>query len=191
MELGLYSEALPHVLFVSQRHIDNEVNGAAWEKALSCYINMKRYNEALATLDTITLYFPDYENGTLKRAFILDKMDKTEEALQLYLSAIEQSDEDMRIFYVIGYEELAIPYIKKCMEAGATQKAYDEAVKLVSLNPSSDLGLRYAINSSGLLGKYDEFEKYTAQGINFYPEEPFYQAKRATVLDRDKNTKLR
>lgn len=59
---------------------------------------------------------------------------------------------------MIGYEELAIPYIKKCMEAGATQKAYDEAVKLVSLNPSSDLGLRYAINSSGLLGKYDEFE---------------------------------
>ena len=46
MELGLYSEALPHVLFVSQKHIDNEVNGAAWEKTLSCYINMKRYNEA-------------------------------------------------------------------------------------------------------------------------------------------------
>ena len=89
---------------------------------------MKRYNEALATLDTITLHFPDYENGTLKRAFILDKMDKTEEALQLYQSAIEQSDEDMRIFYVIGYEELAVPYIKKCMEAGAcllyTSKLY-------------------------------------------------------------------
>ena len=106
--------------------------------------------------------------------------------MQLYLSAIEQSDEDMRIFYVIGYEELAVPYIKKCMEAGATKKAYEESVKLISLNPSSDLGLRYAINSAGLLGKYDEFEKYTAQGINYYPEEPFYQAKRATVLERDK-----
>ena len=79
-----------------------------------------------------------------------------------------------------------MPYIKKCMEAGATKKAYEESVKLISLNPSSDLGLRYAINSSGLLGKYDEFEKYTAQGINYYPEEPFYQAKRATVLERDK-----
>lgn len=186
MELGLYSEALPHVLFVSQKHIDNEVSGAAWEKALSCYINMKRYNEALATLDTITLNFPNYENGTLKRAFILDKMDKTEEALQLYLAAIEEADEDMRIFYVIGYEELAVPYIKKCMEAGATKKAHEEAVKLVSLNPSSDLGLKYAINSAGLLGKYDEFEQYTEQGINFYPEEPFYQAKRATILERDK-----
>ena len=85
-------------------------------------------------------HLPDYENCTLKRAFILDKMDKTEEALQLYLSAIEQSDEDMRIFYVIGYEELAVPYIKKCMEAGATKKAYEESVKLISLNPSSDLG---------------------------------------------------
>ena len=76
MELGLYAEALPHVLFVSLKHVDNDVNGAAWEKALSCYINMKRYNEALATLDTITHHFPDYENGTLKRAFILDKKDK-------------------------------------------------------------------------------------------------------------------
>ena len=63
-------------MFVSQKHVDNDVNGAAWEKALRCYINMKRYNEALATLDTITLHFPEYENGTLKRAFILDKMDK-------------------------------------------------------------------------------------------------------------------
>lgn len=186
MELGLYSEALPHVLFVSQKHLDDrEVNGAAWEKALNCYINMNRYNEALASLDTITLHFPDYENGTLKRAFILNKMDKTEEALQLYLSAIGQSDEDMRIFYVIGYEELAVPYIKRCMEAGATQKAYDIAVQLVSLNPSSDLGLRYAINSSGLLGRYDEFEKYTEQAINFYPEEPFFQAKRATIYERE------
>lgn len=186
MELGLYSEALPHVLFVSQKHIDNEVDGAAWEKALNCYINMKRYNEALVTLDSIMLNFPDYENGTLKRAFILDKMGKTEEALQLYLTAIEEADEDMRIFYVIGYEEIAVPYIKRCMEAGATQKAYEEAVRLVSLNPSSDLGLRYAINASGFLGKHDDFEKYTEQGVNFYPEEPFYQAKRAATYEREK-----
>ena len=48
------------------------------------------------------------------------------------------------------------------------------------------MGLRYAINSAGLLGKYDEFEKYTEQGINYYPEEPFFQAKRSTILERDK-----
>lgn len=186
IELGLYSEALPHVLFVSQRQLDDkDLNTAAWEKVLSCYINMKRYNEALATLDTIMLNSPDYESGTLKRASILDKMGKTEEALQLYLSAIEQSDEDMRIFYIIGYEEMAVSYIKQCIEAGATQKAYDLSVQLVSLNPSSDLGLRYAINSAGLLGKHYEFEKFTEQGIYFYPDEPFFQVKRATVYERD------
>ncbi len=112
-------------------------------------------------------------------------MDKIRRGLQLYLSAMAER-RGYAYLYVIGYEELAVPYIIKCMEAGATKKAYEEAINLVSLNPSSDLGLRYAINSSGLLGKYDEFEKYTAQGINYYPEEPFYQAKRATVLERDK-----
>lgn len=186
MELGLYSEALPHILFVTRKHVDSEVNSAAWEKALGCYVNLKRYNEALAALDTVTVRYPEYENGTLKRAFILDKMDKTEEALQLYLSAIELNDDDMRIFYVIGYEELAIPYIKKCMEVGATHKAYEIATRLVSLNPSSDLGLKYAINSAGLLGKYDKFQEYTEQGIYYYPEEPFFQAKQATLYDRDK-----
>lgn len=63
----------------SQKHIDNEVN-AAWEKTLSCYINMKRYNEALATLDTIkTLHFPTCENETTQQSCRSDAPDKTEE----------------------------------------------------------------------------------------------------------------
>ena len=148
IELGLHAEALPHTQFIIQKQVDSEITGIAWERALGCYISMKKYNEALAALDTLTTRYPEYENGIWKRAFILDKMDKTAEALDIYLSAIEHSGEDMRMFYVIGYEELAIPYIKKCMEAGNTQRAHDTACKLVQLNPSSDLGLRYAINTS-------------------------------------------
>ena len=34
MELGLYAEALPHVLFVSQKHVDNDVNGCRMGKSL-------------------------------------------------------------------------------------------------------------------------------------------------------------
>ena len=151
IELGLHAEALPHTQFIIQKQVDSEITGIAWERALGCYISMKKYNEALAALDTLTTRYPEYENGIWKRAFILDKMDKTAEALDIYLSAIEHSDEDMRMFYVIGYEELAIPYIKKCMEAGNTQRAHDTACKLVQLNPSSDLGLRYAINTSAIL----------------------------------------
>ncbi len=46
---------------------------------------MKRYNEALATLDTITLHFPDYENGTLKRPLFSIKWTKPEEAFCNYI----------------------------------------------------------------------------------------------------------
>ena len=172
IELGLHAEALPHTQFIIQKQVDSEITGIAWERALGCYISMKKYNEALAALDTLTTRYPEYENGIWKRAFILDKMDKTAEALDIYLSAIEHSDEDMRMFYVIGYEELAIPYIKKCMEAGNTQRAHDTACKLVQLNPSSDLGLRYAINTSALLKQYDKFQQYTEQGLQYYPNEP-------------------
>lgn len=186
IELGMYTEALPHARFVIQKQIDDEITGVAWERALACYINMKHYNEALAALDTLTLRYPEYENGIWKRAFILDKMDRTTEALDSYLSAIEHSDEDTRMFYVIGYEEIAIPYIKKCMEAGNTQRAYDTARQLVRLNPSSDLGLRYAINSAALLRQYDNFRAYTEQGLQYYPDEPFYQTKMATLYDREK-----
>lgn len=186
IEMGMYTEALPHTRFVIQKQVDEEITGVAWERALGCYIQMKHYNEALAALDTLTTRYPEYENGILKRAFILDKMDRTNEALNIYLSAIEHSDEDMRVFYVIGYEEIAIPYIKKCMEAGNTQRAYDTACKLVQLNPSSDLGLRYAINSAALLRHYDKFHKYTAQGLLYYPNEPFFKTKMATLYDREK-----
>ena len=190
IELGLHAEALPHTQFIIQKQVDSEITGIAWERALGCYISMKKYNEALAALDTLTTRYPEYENGIWKRAFILDKMDKTAEALDIYLSAIEHSDEDMRMFYVIGYEELAIPYIKKCMEAGNTQRAHDTACKLVQLNPSSDLGLRYAINTSALLKQYDKFQQYTEQGLQYYPNEPFYQTKLATIYDRDKQYDL-
>lgn len=186
IEMGMYTEALPHTRFVIQKQLDEEITGVAWERALGCYIQMKHYNEALAALDTLTTRYPEYENGILKRAFILDKMDRTNEALNIYLSAIEHSDEDMRVFYVIGYEEIAIPYIKKCMEAGNTQRAYDTACKLVQLNPSSDLGLRYAINSAALLRQYDKFHEYTAQGLLYYPNEPFFKTKMATLYDREK-----
>ncbi|WP_368115832.1 tetratricopeptide repeat protein, partial [Bacteroides salyersiae] len=190
IELGLHAEALPHTQFIIQKQVDSEITGIAWERALGCYISMKKYNEALAALDTLTTRYPEYENGIWKRAFILDKMDKTAEALDIYLSAIEHSDENMRMFYVIGYEELAIPYIKKCMEAGNTQRAHDTACKLVQLNPSSDLGLRYAINTSALLKQYDKFQQYTEQGLQYYPNEPFYQTKLATIYDRDKQYDL-
>ncbi len=94
----------------------------------------------------------------------------------------------MRIFYVIGIRGTGSALHQKVHGSRSyEEKAYEEAIKLVSLNPSSDLGLRYAINSSGLLVENTmNSRNIQRKGINYYPEEPFYQAKRATVLERDK-----
>lgn len=182
---GLYSEALPCVRYVLALHPEAETERVAWNKVLDCQIGMKRYQEALATLDTFSVYYPDYENEVGKRAFLLDKLGRTPEALQLYGRAIESADPEMRLFYVAGYEEIAVPYIKRCIEAGATKQGFDEAERLLRLNPSNELALRYAINLAAQLGLDDKFREYTEQGITNYPDEPYYVVKKASSLDKE------
>ena len=182
----LYSEALPCARYVLSLHPDAELERIARDRILGCQIGMKRYAEALATLDTLTVRYPDYENGMGKRAFLLDKTGRTPEALQLYRAAIQNAKPDMRQFYIAGYEDIAIPYIKNCLETGATTLAFNEAEQLYRQNPSSDLALRYVINSAAQLGREDQFREYTEKGLAQYPEEPFYVVKKAALLDQEK-----
>lgn len=186
MGRGLYADALPHIRFVIESRIDEEMTDTAREKALTCYVNLKRYDDALAALETIAYFNPGYESYTEKEAYILDKSGRTREALDLYLIAIAKADGEEREKYIRGYEELAVPYIKKCMEAGATRIAYETACSVLEFDPSNDLALRYAINSAALLGLYGSFREFTDQGLSYYPDEPYYKVKKASVYDRDK-----
>ncbi len=116
MEQELYTEALPAAMFVTRQRTDVETLRAAWEKVLSCRIRMKRYDDAMATLDTLATRFPDTENLVGKRAYVLDRMGRTSEAMYLYLGAIGRADPQMRDFYVAGYADIAIPYIRQCLD---------------------------------------------------------------------------
>lgn len=186
MDKGLYTEAVPLIRFVISRQIDSELTDMAWQRALECDIYLKRYANALSTLDTIMNRNPEYSSFIEKKAFILDKMGKTQEALNLYFNEIENGNEDNRELYIIGYEEIVIPYIKQCLEKGAVGNAYTAACNLLLLDPKNDLGLRYAINTAGFLKKDDEFRKYTEQGLYYYPDEVFYKIKAATIQNINK-----
>ena len=48
----------------------------------------------------------------------------------------------MREFYVAGYADIAIPYIKQCLAAGATAPAFAAADMLLQIAPDNDLALR-------------------------------------------------
>lgn len=187
MSLGNFAEALPYAKAVASSDVEPELAKSSRERLITCYTSLKKYNEALNTLEELVALFPDTENIIGKKAFLLDKMDKTPEALQLYSSALESAQGDTRLLYLIGFEEIAIPYIKKCIDSGATGLAYATSAQLVSMNPANDLGLRYAINCSGALGQFDNFRKFTNQGLSYYPEEPFYKIKQATIYNIDKD----
>ena len=146
---------------------------------------MKRYDDAMATLDTLATRFPDTENLVGKRAYVLDRMGRTSEAMYLYLGAIGRADPQMRDFYVAGYADIAIPYIRQCLDEGATAHAFAEADQLLALDPSNDLALRYAINAAAQMGRDDVFREYTDRGLERHPREPFYLAKKAASLDAE------
>lgn len=181
MDKGLYTEAAPLIKFVINQQIDSELTDMAWQRALECDIYLKRYSNALSTLDTIMSRNPEYSSFIEKKAFILDKLGKTQGALDLYFNEIENGDEDKRDLYIIGYEEIVIPYIKACMEKGAIRNAYNAACNLLEINSGNDLGLRYAINSAAFLNKNEDFKKYTEQGLYYYPDEIFYKIKAASI----------
>lgn len=180
-----WSEALPNAQFVVRKaRQDRDLRRSAMEKMLTCYTEMKRYNEALGTLDTLHLHGYDTTTFIDKKAYLLDKMGKTTEALNLYYTAYKDSSDINREVYASAYEEMAIPYIKNLMQNGYTRLAHDASVKLLDVNPQSDLGLHYAINTSAALGNFDEFDKFTNMGLYYYPNDLFYKIKRATILDR-------
>ncbi|MDR0962131.1 MAG: tetratricopeptide repeat protein [Mediterranea sp.] len=187
MTYDRYAEALPHTNFVWLHADASDMRLTAMEKRMQCYVGMKRYQDAEAVLDTLLLNYPKYDDATRMRALILDKEGHTADAMELYLSSIEQCDSasDERLFYVIGYEEMAVPYIKRCMQDGATLEAYRTATRLVALNPRSIDGLNYAIASSDLLGKNDDFTTYTALGFKEYPNQLFFRIKQAIVYRRN------
>lgn len=186
MDKGLYTEAVPLIKFVINQQIDSELTDMAWQRALECDIYLKRYTNALSTLDTIMSRNPEYSSFIEKKTFILDKLGKTQEALDIYFNEIENGDEDKRELYIIGYEEIVIPYIKACLEKGAIRNAYNAACNLLELDPKNDLGLRYAINAAAFLNKNEEFKKYTEQGLYYYPDEVFYKIKAATIHNMNK-----
>ena len=179
-----YGEAIACAQFVVKNEKeDSSIVVSARERIITCYTMLKRYNEALAEVEALKEYMPSYPLYVERKGDILTKMGHATAALDLYYVAYNDTTVVNRDIYAMAYEETAVPYIKKLMEEGATNRAYYEAQRLLEVNPDSDLGLRYAINSSALLGKTEEFEQYAYTGAEKYPNDLFYKVKIAQSLD--------
>lgn len=186
---GLYSEALPYLKAASRRSYDPEIRYSALSKEYACYFEMKKYDDALATLDRMhVLALGDSVKNAeyfVKKADIFNRQGYTTAALAVLDSVLRDSmDVAVRASYVAAYEEIAVPYIKSLIDEGASFRAYDESVRLLAVNPSNLEGLQYAIGMADLLGRYDAYNDYVRQARSIYPEKTEFIVKQAVSYNR-------
>ena len=183
-----HSEAIKELKYIITVNADPEITNAALRKLYNCYIAIGKYEEAY---DTYTYIKPTltYDESLQKAGELLFGLDRKEEALQLYSNAINATDSVndaiKREIYIQGYEELAVAYIKEKTETGEYLKAYNVAHKLLEYDPDNYLGLIYAINMSGKMSDWGNFDKYTLKAREAYPNDPLFIVKHASIYNRN------
>lgn len=183
---GLYSEALPYLKAASRHSYDPDITAAALNREYACYYEMRRYDEALAALDSMYAIDPDEMGYFVRKADILNRQGHAPEALDLLDSAMVDSavEQEMRAAYVSAYEEIAVPYIKSLIEDGASSLAFSRSARLLAYNPSCVEGLQYAIGMSDLLGRTDAYDYYVDLARSVYPERTDFIVKKAVSYSR-------
>lgn len=191
MNTGNYNEALLLLKEIEKENVDLELSNALMSKLFACYMQLGDYAEAAKVFVYVKPQLTK-EDAVLKETLLLFGLDKKDEALQLFYTAIDglgqsESDALLREKYIIGVEELAIPYAKELISAGDFDKASAVLQKLLAYDPDNYLGILYSINLSAQLGKDNDFDKYTALGLEHYPNDCLFTVKQAAIYDRNGN----
>ena len=186
---GLYSEALPYLKAAAMKSHDPDIRYSAMNKEYSCYFEMRKYDDALATLDRMHAISPDdsvrKSEYFVKKTDILNRQGYTSAALAVLDSILRDSmDVALRATYVAAYEEIAVPYIKNLIEEGASYRAYEESSRLLAVNPSNLEALQYAIGMADMLGRYDAYDSFVRQARSIYPERTDFIVKQAATYSR-------
>ena len=187
MNNGDYGEALPLLEFAAEHSTDKEVREAAFNRMVTCNVELRRYTAAERALADYQAQFPDAPSTILKHADILSRSGRTEAALELLAKKCEEQDDPhTRAQYVNAYEEAAVPHIKRLIRLGAYGKAYTQSLRLLEICPLSEDGLQYAVNTSAQLKRWKEHRRWVALGRERYPNDNFYVVKQAALYTTDR-----
>ena len=189
-----YSEALPHLNFIIRNDKTEEFLHSAYNKKYVCLIEDRKYKLAMNFIDSLETAKKNRGEWYTRKAFLLDKTGKTDDALNLLRTLALKEKNDISVkneyyHYAEDYEEMAIPYIKLLIAKGAILKACQAADSLLEVYPNSKDGLLYAINTSQLLGKTKDVEVYIERALQYYPEEVLFNLKQAAVYNGHKEYK--
>lgn len=120
-----------------------------------------------------------------QRINCLGHLSMYEDAKNLYLnSSIVDPANSNR--YASAYEEVIGNRLRYLIEGEKYSEALKEAQGFITILPSSEVGLRTCINMSQTLKLEDLFQAYAEQGIEAYPQEPYFITKQAVSLEHQK-----
>ncbi len=187
MNMQQYSEAINDLIFVCDNAVDDDLRKSAAQRLFNCYFETKQYEAARQQLNLMKKDF-DYEDYDMQSAALYYADGRTQDALNVLQSAYdrEKSVEKQRTLSY-QYGEYAIPYVKSMIERGQIALA-DKAVKKALLVCPANVDLLHmALTTSDLLGNRTDYEEMVAVGRQRYPDDPFFIAKEASIVDAQGN----
>lgn len=183
-----YTKAIEPLAFVIENG-EKEEQKAAMSSLQNCYYQLNKYNESLGILDRLKQNYPNETEWSAKKALVLGDMEKYHESLNEYQYVIDNIPQAELNTAYIGYDELATSYTKKLIEGYNFNEAMKILEKWLAVNSNSELGIRYAINTSSHLKDNENMIKYCLWGIDKYPNDIYFRIKLADAYNNKKTFK--
>ncbi len=188
MQTGNYADAIEPLTMIMNASTDEEIRLAAFNKLYTCYFELGKWPDALRAAEDLHARHPAAPGYVNKRAAILSAAGNPRAALDFVADTLTKTPVDSlyRLPMLDAYEEVAIPYIKSLIEGGAAPAAYDETTRLLSFNPASADGLRYALTLTDMLDMHEQYDSCIVRARTLYPDDVGFLLKQAAAHTRNK-----
>jgi len=188
MQTGNYADAIEPLTLIMNASTDEDIRLAAFNKLYTCYFELEKWPEALQAADDLHARHPEAPGYVNKRAAILSAAGNPRAALTFVADTLSKTPADSlcRLQMLDAYEEVAIPYVKSLIEAGAAPAAYEETSRLLSFNPASADGLRYALTLTDMLDMHEQYDSCVAHARTIYPDDVGFLLKQAAAYTRNR-----
>lgn len=188
MQTGNYADAIEPLTMIMEASADRELRLAAFNKLYTCYFELEKWPEALQAAEDLHARHPAAPGYVNKRAAIISAAGNPRAALAFVADTLAKTPTDSlyRLPMLDAYEEVSIPYIKSLIEAGAAPAAYEETKRLLSFNPASADGLRYALTLTDMLGLNEQYDSCVIRARTIYPDDVGFLLKQAAAYTRNR-----
>ena len=173
MEFDTAAKAAKSVLFYDATNI------TAINYLVSCYMQEKRYDDALRAIDEALSHRPDDEQLLFKKTSILEGSQHYSDAAVISARLLQQHPEN---------RQYLVSLVEQSLAAGRQSMQYDDYYNTIKVlknvldkQPDNIDAINYMINIQTALKQYNAALLYVDQGLQYYPESTDFLFKKSLV----------